>query len=895
MGRGRPDGGSGGQELEWLAIDPRALDWNGPVGRPFEPFGEEDLERPIIALFERAARRWPERVAVSDAEMSLTYGRLWDGVCGLAERIAAETQPGELVGIGLAACALFPLAMLACLAAGRPFVALDAAYPSDWIEQVLAEARPALVIGGEGDLGAAAARVLTLTSPPPAAQAGWRPTPLEPDAPACVLFTSGSTGRPKGIVNSQRGLLQRVGQSINACHIDAEDRMLTLASPCTIVGVRDAVTALVAGARLHLVDPQRIGARQVLEVIGAEAISILFAFPALLRSVVGSAISKEGGTGAGRAMRLVRVGGDTTLWSDIDLLRGWLAPGAAIQSIYAATEAPMMQWFVDDDCRGEDARVPIGYPLAGNRLAVIDEAGRPTPAGEVGELVAASPYVALGLWVDGDLRADANVAAEGRRFRTGDLVRQRHDGLIERLGRRDRQVKIRGVRVELDGVEAALRRHSGVADVGALARTSGGEGTATLVAYVSAADRAPEDLVDELKALMRNAPAAMRPGRIYLIDAVPRLPNSKLDVVALMALDAARAREEQAPAADPDADVPDPDGIALAVGRIWREVLRMPVGGPDDDFFEAGGDSLAAITLVLQLERALGLELPPTLVNEAPSFAGLCAAVRAQRSDGYTPLVPLKAGDAGAGSVFFVHGAGGNVTELFPIARAMAWPGAVIGVQARGLTGRDAPHATVEAMAEAYLEAVKARQPGGPYHLCGYSFGGLVAFEMARRLAEAGDEVGLVGLFDTSTSPVTWPLAVWPRFVRGRISCLARGAWGLLRGRGTRAAGLPGLTAAAPAGMLRVATSAVIAAARYRPGVYAGTLTLFAPAGRDPALPSPEAIWRRHARAVEVVPLPGAHLTMLGPAHADAAAAALTGCLMSVPSPLRQREGQGGE
>src|SRR5262249_53401728 len=150
------------------------------------------------------------------------------------------------------------------------------------------------------------------------------------------------------------------------------------------------------GASVHLLDVQRAGAREILNVIRGESITILFAFPALLRGLIAYAGEK-----ADDALRLVRVGGDTTLWSDIDLLRRWLAPSAAIQSIYAATEAPIMQWFVDISCRTDDARIPIGYPLLGNRLALIDENGRGTPRGEVGELIVSSPYVSLGLWVDG--------------------------------------------------------------------------------------------------------------------------------------------------------------------------------------------------------------------------------------------------------------------------------------------------------------------------------------------------------------------------------------------------------------------------------------------------------------------------------------------------------------
>jgi len=395
------------ESLEWLEDGKHPLDWNGPARRSFTRFCDEDLDRPIIDHFERVVRRHRNHIAVTDSETSLSFAELWDGLSGLAETIAAETKPGDLIGIVLPTCSMFPLAILACLAAGRPFVAPDPSYPGNWLRRVLEDARPALIIGREDvlralDILAPTARVIHLHRKPQAARRGWRPTELGMDQPACVVFTSGSTGRPKGIVNSQRNLLQRVAQSINAAHVNAEDRFLTLASLSTIVGVRDTLTALLAGASVHLLDPQRAGAREILNIIRAESITILFAFPALLRSLIG-----HGGDEAGDTLRLVRIGGDTTLWSDIDLLHVWLGPDAAIQLIYAATEAPMMQWFVDDSFRADDARIPIGYPLPGNRLALIDEHGRTTPPGEVGELVVASPYVALGLWVDGRSAAGA--------------------------------------------------------------------------------------------------------------------------------------------------------------------------------------------------------------------------------------------------------------------------------------------------------------------------------------------------------------------------------------------------------------------------------------------------------------------------------------------------------
>lgn len=871
--------------FEWLADDRRPLDWNGPSNRLFTPIRDRDLLRPIAELVEGVACRHHGRIAVRDRTSTLTFGELWDAASGLAERIASETTPGELIGLLLPAGPMFPIAMLACFAAGRPFVALDTHAPPAWLDHALREAPPALILTLERDVpgtegGTRARRVIRLTAVPKPASPGWRPVPLGIDEPACVLFTSGSTGRPKGIVNSQRNLLQRAAQAINAAHINATDRMLTLAAPSTIVGVRDVTAAMLAGASSHLRDPHGVGAREIAQTVRAEATTILFAFPALLRSVVAAA-----GTPADDALRLVRIGGDTTLWRDVETLRAWLAPGTAIQVVYAATEAPMLQWFVDDRCRRDDPRVPIGYPLRGTRFAVVDDAGGAVARGDVGQLVVASPYVALGRWGERGLDTD-DVEADGgdgsRVFRTGDLVRQRPDGLLERVGRTDRQVKIRGSRVSLEGVEALLRAHPLMRDVAAVARPAGADGTTTLVAYVSVGADARPGLLDELKTVMRSAPAPMRPARFHVVPSIPRLSSSKLDVRALAALDDTHARQERAETINGAGLAPGMDDrVSQVVARAWRQVLDAPVRAAEEDFFDSGGDSLKAIAFAIELERGLGREIPLTLLNEAPRFDQLCRALRADRQREATPLVTLKAGDE-APPIFFIHGAGGNVFKLLPTARRVAYSGAVIGVRARGVVRGEVPHASIEAMAADYLREIKERQPTGPYYLCGYSSGGLVAFEIARRLSESGDAVGLVGLFDTRPSRVQWPLRTWLSVAGHGLAQLAAA----LHARPIRTLGTAARSLAAPARNRRtvptaigVTARAIVAAARYRPGFYRGELTVFSPAGRPSGLPSLESFWRRHARAVVVIETTGNHSTMLSGPHAEGTAACLARCL----------------
>ena len=287
-----------------------------------------------------------------------------------------------------------------------------------------------------------------------------------------------------------------------------------------------------------------------------------------------------------------------------------------------------------------------------------------------------------------------------------------------------------------------------------------------------------------------------------------------------------------------------------------------------------------------------------TLINEAPRFDQLSLALRERRGAGSTPLITLKEG-RGRPPVFFVHGVGGNVVEILPTARRVNYPCAVIGIRARGAVRGEKPHTTIEALAAGYLREIKHHQPNGPYYLCGYSSGGLVAFEIARRLSESGDEVGLVGLFDTTMSPVRWPLRTWLSITARRMALLTAAlrnssirTWpATLRRSAKQLRAWRRSVRAAPSIGIRVAGSALIASARYQPRFYRGELTLFSPAGREPGLPDLESVWRTHARSVVVVETPGTHLTMLSPRHADTTAACLTRCLPSRPLPFTSAKG----
>lgn len=874
----------------WLNGSNYALDWNGPADRAFAPFADADLSRPIAERFARIAQAHPERIAIHDGTTGVTYRQAFDAVMALAALIAAETVQGELVGILLPASLDFPIAMLACLAAGRMFVPLDLHYPRAWLQDVMGESRMAAVIGrfddpeSEGIVPDGVRRIdLSQSSP---AQAAAEPNP-DVDAPALVLFTSGSTGKPKGIVNSQRALSRRAEQYINAAHINEHDAFLPLSSECTIAGLRERLTALLTGATLHLVDVQRAGARAILERMRDGGITMVYAVPALLRSLV-----QLGAGPAPDTLRVVRVGGEAVLWSDVEALRAWLPHDCRIELGYSSTEAPIMQWFVPRDFPSEGSRIPLGYPLAGNALGILGEDGEPVAPGEEGELVIRSPYVALGRWSNGvldgaDFPADPNDPA-CRILRTGDLVRLREDGMIDLIGRKDRQLKIRGQRVEPGELEAALRREPGVRDAAVFPRQVGRQWW--LIAYICGeADPAA------LKAALKDTlPAPLQPQRIHVIDAIPRLASAKLDMKTL----AARDEEfQQTELISPVTESAVPQGeTETKVAAIWRGVLGRDTVGRDDDFFDLGGDSLMTLELMFAVEDVFGRSLPVTLIYDAPTVARFAAALDSGEAPAFSPLVKIK--DGQGTPLFIVHGVGGNVMELFTVGRQIEGP--VYALQARGLDGREAPARSVPAMAADYLSAIREIHPDGALRLAGYSSGGLIAFEMAQMLTAAGTPPAALTLIDTQTNARQWPLAIWLGLIvrrarrslskaltlsgREKIYHIGQSLMRFVRSIGWRLAGkaLPPTPAPVrlPPALQAVHDSTLFAVSRYRPSRYARPVRLILTETTDPMMASPARIWRRYCRTLAIHRVGGTHRTMIQGSNA-AEVAQLLSCLTS--------------
>ncbi|HEV7516312.1 MAG TPA: thioesterase domain-containing protein, partial [Thermoanaerobaculia bacterium] len=337
-----------------------------------------------------------------------------------------------------------------------------------------------------------------------------------------------------------------------------------------------------------------------------------------------------------------------------------------------------------------------------------------------------------------------------RIYRTGDLVRYRPDGNLEFLGRIDSQVKVRGLRIELGEIEAALREHAEVRAAVVAALGEGGD--RKLVAYLVPRAAAVEgaDRERELREhLGGRLPAYMVPSAFLFLAALPLTATGKLDRQALPS-----ASTIVAPAAERAAAAPPRDAVEASLARLFAEVLGVPAVGVQDSFFALGGHSLLAVRLMAGIERELGRDLPLSRLFEAPTVERLAALLRAEEMAGaavlpWSPLVPLH--PTGSLPPFFcVHPVGGSVFCYRELAVRLGEEQPFYALQARGLDPGEAPEERIEAMAASYVAAIRTVQPAGPYRLGGWSFGGLVALEMARHLEQAGETAALV-LIDPTT------------------------------------------------------------------------------------------------------------------------------------------------
>ncbi|WP_433337022.1 amino acid adenylation domain-containing protein [Spirillospora sp. CA-294931] len=689
----------------------------------------------------RFARQPPDAVAVTAGGEPMTYAELDARANRLAHRLIGLGVGRETpVALLMERSAETVVATLAVLKAGGAYAPIHHTYPSERIAWAITEvAAPVLLTDtATADRVAGletAARVLVVDDDPEtAARPAHDPgVAVHPEQPACVLFTSGSTGLPKGVLVRHRDVVDLATDTL--LRDGAHRRVLVHSAHAFDASLYEIWTPLLCGGTAVVVPPGRLDGRDLERVITGEAVTGAFLTTTLFN------LMAEERPQAFAELRAVLTGGEA---GSVAAMRRVLraCPDTEVVHVYGPTEtttfatrAGMRERLADP----AESTPVLGAPLDDMAVHVLDEALRPVPPGVIGEAYIAGAGVGRGYHARPALTAGRYVAnpygAPGdRMYRTGDLVRRRADGALEYVDRADLQVKIRGFRIEPGEIEAVLAAHPAVANVAVTAREDV-PGAKRLVAYVVPAARTPR-LEEELRAhAAERLPGYMVPSAVVLLETLPLGPTGKLDRHALPAPDwagAAAGREPRTPAED-------------ILCTAFARVLGLDRVGADAGFFDLGGDSVAALKVVTLARRA-GLEITPRELFTHQTPEALARRDDPGGAPGLEVLLPIRT-TGSRPPVFFVHPAGGLAWSYFQFQRHLGPDQPVYGLQAHAFTSEELP-ATVEATAAAYLEHVRAVQPDGPYHLAGWSLGGLIAYEMARSLRAEGENVALLALID---------------------------------------------------------------------------------------------------------------------------------------------------
>jgi amino acid adenylation domain-containing protein len=702
-------------------------------------------------LFEAQAERSPDAVALSFGEETLTYRRLNERANQLAHYLRGRgVGPDTLVGLCVERSPEMVLGILGVLKAGGAYLSLDPSYPRERLSFMLSDAGASVLLTQErllpllseydgeavcldGD-GAVISRESTQN---PAVA-------LTAENLAYVIYTSGSTGRPKGVMASHKAITNHLLWRQETYPLSASDRFLHKASSSFDISVWEIMAPLTSGARLVLAAVGGQGdSAYLVRAIAEQQVTMAHFGPAMLRAFL-----EEPDVEECRSLRHVFCGGEP-LTPELAKLFFSRLSSARLHQQYGPTEATVdvTVWECAPGERRE--RIPIGRPIGNARTYILDADLQPVPVGVPGEMYLggrglARGYLNLpGLTAEKFIPDPFGASAGARLYKTGDLVRYLPGGEIEFLGRLDHQVKVRGYRIELGEIEAALAAHPQVWEAVVVAREYS-ETDKRLVAYVvPAADGGAEELTAEVRAfLQQRLPEYMTPSAFVLLDSLPLTPNGKVDRRVLPVPDAVAAANEYAAPETPTEEV---------LQAMWQAALSAPTLSVTAGFDELGGHSLLAIHLIMKVNKhfASALQLPDLFrlqtVRKMAAYLDARRHLKDEEKASIHPnLLELKPGDPWARPLFLVHPVGGYAHSYGELAVGLDYPGPVFGLQVNG----DVPE-SVEAMAERYIEAVGLVQPGGPYLLGGWSMGGVVAYEMARQLRAAREDVGLLMMIDS--------------------------------------------------------------------------------------------------------------------------------------------------
>jgi amino acid adenylation domain-containing protein len=790
--------------------------------------GISNLERTgrqrVEALFAQGVSRWRDRDALSVGGRRVRYGDLDERSNRLARRLIAEgLAAGEVVAVATGDIEAFCVALLAILKAGGAYLPIDPRHATERVHEVLLDAAPRLLLAEAGfpqDLipdGVSPLRNFADTDVLDVFAADPLPAVGADDDAACIYFTSGSTGRPKGIEIAHRGIPYLAGDP-DFVDFGNDDRIAQAANLGFDATAFEVWGALLNGACLvHTPARALASAEEIAAFFAAERITICFLTTSLF-----NALAAQDPDAFGSVSSLL-IGGEAADAHACARVLNSRTPPARLINAYGPTEATTFAaWHEIGRQDAAAGRIPIGRPVRGMVLHVVGEDGAPAPAGQPGELWIGGPGVANRYLGPPALTDERFVRdADGLRvYRSGDLCSRREDGVLDYHGRIDEQVKIRGFRVEPADVAAALRDLPGVEDAIVLPREAA-FGTRDLVGFVIGDGPPP---MDQLRRdLAGRIPDYMVPALLRPIARAPLTANGKLDRRRLLEI----AREA------PAADGPSPDTVEARLADLWRAVLGRADIPLDADFRDLGGDSLSTINLALEIDRTFGRL--PAIDDLAPPMTVRSLARRLSQRIGQSRSA---AGCEDVGAKVFAVAYPWSMARMPEVIGHALSDGRWRHLQVPIDAWRAATEPGVEDQAALLERQLIAQAPEGPYTLYGHCFCGLLAFELACRLIEAGRGVSLLVMVDS------YPAADAPPSVGRKLRRFLALGW-----KARAEAILRSLRSAPPATLEDVVRQACArAASRYRPRPYGGRMVFFRHSHEPDLALKDQGVWRRLAR-----------------------------------------------
>lgn len=588
---------------------------------PFIPFRSEAIEQTIYQRFEAIVRESPDRLALKVGVEPISYARLNHKVGRLAHALLDSVRSGrEQIAVLARPSIALVVGLLATLRAGGICVPLDPSHPSERIHDILEDAQVGtIIVENEASLEAKLLdrerySVLSAeaTSHDPAGDGMYR----HAESPCFLLYTSGSTGQPKGVIYNHRGFLDLVKNTTNSLHISPEDRISLLASPGTIAAQEDVFRALLNGAALFPFCVPEEGLMQLPRWLLKEEITVYHSVPTLFRHFA------EILTGSEKfpKLRLIQLGGEAVYQRHVELYRKNFADKCLLVTGLGATEVSnIAHYFFDKNTSLEGAVAPLGYAAADREIFLLDDAGRPIEAGDIGEIAVKSHFLSRGYWRRPDLTATAfHIAADDPAaavYRTGDWGRFTEDGCLIHLGRKDFMVKIHGRRVEVAQVETALFQVSEIEDAAVVAHQDSA-GDTRLAAYLVLRPMVEISVEQLRRQLQARLPDYMIPSAFVVLDSMPWTSTGKIDRAALRSRDWPKVGVTHAV-------VCSRGPIEKMLIDVWTELLGFRPSGTNDSFFDIGGDSLSAILLLAEIEKRTGIQLPAASLLGAPTIKAL--------------------------------------------------------------------------------------------------------------------------------------------------------------------------------------------------------------------------------------------------------------------------------